>query len=68
MKEGRPLGTEDGNGWEVFADGFIGKDSIRSPLEAAYRPTGLAEGPDGALYLAEDKTGRIWRMTYAGPE
>jgi glucose/arabinose dehydrogenase len=50
--------------WEVFADGFIGKDSIQSPMESAFRPAGLAEGPDGALYVTEDKHGRIWRIAY----
>lgn len=64
LRDGRPLGTDEGDGWDVFADGFTGKDSIKSPLEAAYRPTGIAEGPDGALYLSEDKGGRIWRITY----
>ncbi len=66
LRDGRPLGTEEGRGWEVFADGFTGRDSVKSPGEAAYRPTGLAEGPDGALYVTEDKGGRIWRITYAG--
>lgn len=68
LREGRPLGTEEGKGWEVFADGFTGKDAIKSPAEAAYRPTGLAEGPDGALYVTEDKGGRIWRITYGGKQ
>ncbi len=56
-------GTVNGD-WEVFADGFTGKDSIKSPIETAFRPAGLAEGPDGALYITEDKHGRIWRVTY----
>ena len=58
-------GAVNGN-WEVFADGFTGKDSIKSPIETAYRPAGLAEGPDGELYITEDKHGRIWRVTYQG--
>lgn len=64
LREGRPLGTDEGNGWEIFADGFTGRDTVKSPTESAYRPTGLAEGPDGALYVTEDKGGRIWRITY----
>jgi glucose/arabinose dehydrogenase len=60
MKEGRPSGK-----WEVFADGFKGAESIKSPADTAYRPAGLAEGPDGALYITEDKHGRIWRVTYS---
>ena len=60
MKDGKPSGQ-----WEVFADGFIGKESIKSPADTAYRPSGLAEGPDGALYITEDKHGRIWRVTHS---
>jgi glucose/arabinose dehydrogenase len=66
LRGGRPLGSDEGSGWEVFADGFTGKEAIKSPSESAYRPTGLAEGPDGALYVTEDSGGRIWRITYVG--
>jgi glucose/arabinose dehydrogenase len=31
---------------------------------AAARPGGLAVGPDGSLYIAEDTKGRIWRVMY----
>ena len=48
----------------VFADGFAGAD--KTPGGAAHRPTGLAVGPDGALYIADDSGGRIWRVTYQG--
>jgi hypothetical protein len=27
---------------------------------------GLAQGPDGALYIADDKDGRIWKVRYTG--
>jgi glucose/arabinose dehydrogenase len=30
------------------------------------RPAGLAMGPDGSLYIAEDAKGRIWRVIYTG--
>jgi len=66
LREGGVLGTAEGDGWEVFADGFVGEAAVKSPLDALYRPTGLAEGPDGALYVSEDKTGRIWRITWGG--
>jgi len=36
---GNPSGT-----FEVFADGFKGKDPITSPREAAARPNGTARG------------------------
>jgi glucose/arabinose dehydrogenase/mono/diheme cytochrome c family protein len=48
----------------VFADGFAGE--FMDPGRAAHRPTGLAVGPDGAMYIADDKGGRIWRVTYHG--
>ena len=48
----------------VFANGFAG--AIEEPGQAVFRPSGLAVGPDGALYISEDKRGRIWRVTYHG--
>jgi glucose/arabinose dehydrogenase/cytochrome c5 len=49
----------------VFADGFGGAGEVSG--QATYRPGGLAVGPDGALYVAEDNKGRIWKITYHGP-
>lgn len=49
---------------EIFADGFAGAE--RSPDKAAHRPTGLAVGPDGSLYVADDVRGRIYRIVYLG--
>jgi glucose/arabinose dehydrogenase/mono/diheme cytochrome c family protein len=49
---------------EIFADGFAGPD--KSPAKAAHRPTGLAVGPDGALYVADDVSGRVYRIVYRG--
>src|SRR5690242_4147706 len=48
----------------VFADGFAG--AVKQPGQAAHRPTGLAVGPDGSLYIADDQGGRICRVTYQG--
>ena len=61
MRDGQVTGD-----WEVFADGFTGAESIKNPANTAYRPTGLAEGPDGAIYITEDKHGRIWKVS--GPQ
>jgi glucose/arabinose dehydrogenase len=48
----------------VFADGFAG--AVKQPGQAAHRPTGLAVGPDGALFIADDQGGRIWRVSFQG--
>lgn len=52
--------------WEVFADGFAGVDTIVNMHDAKYRPMGLAEGPDGSLYISESKQGKIWRIIFKG--
>jgi len=57
MRDGEVTGD-----WEVFADGFAGAETIKTPAQAAYRAAGLAEGPDGAIYISEDKHGRIWKV------
>ncbi|WPP51237.1 c-type cytochrome [Catalinimonas niigatensis] len=58
-------GTATGK-WEVFADGFTGVDTLVNTSDAQYRPVGLAEGPDGSLYITESNQGKIWRVMYKG--
>lgn len=53
-----------GSEFEVFADGFAGETP--PPTGAPHRPVGLAQGPDGALYISDDAGGRIWRVTWTG--
>ena len=58
-----PFGPKGPTGsWEPFADGFPGKTAFKTPREAVYRPTGLAVGAAGELYISDDAQGRIWRV------
>jgi glucose/arabinose dehydrogenase len=59
FQDGKPSGK-----WEVFADGFAGTDNIVSPGDAKHRPCGLAQGPDGSLYVSDDARGSIYRIVY----
>ena len=59
--KGMPVGT-----YEVFADNFAGIPVIHSPHQAHYRPCGVAQGPDGSLYVSDSEKGRIWRIIYTG--
>jgi glucose/arabinose dehydrogenase len=53
--------------YETFADGFTGLSPEEvQPERAKHRPVGLAQGPDGALYITDDAGGRIYRLTSAG--
>jgi glucose/arabinose dehydrogenase len=51
-------------GYTVFAEGFIGAG--RAGGDALHRPTGLAVGPDGSLYVTDDRGGRLYRIMYRG--
>ncbi|GBF17987.1 MULTISPECIES: PQQ-dependent sugar dehydrogenase [Arenibacter] len=59
FENGKPNGD-----WEVFADGFAGQDEIFAPDSANHRPTGLAQGPDGSLYVSDDQGGTLFRIIY----
>ena len=59
FKDGKPSGK-----WEVFANGFAGEKVVMSPGKAEHRPCGLAQGPDGSLYVSDDVKGAIYKITY----
>ncbi len=54
---GKPSGA-----FEVFADGFKGKDPLMNSADAVARPNGTAQGPDGSLYITESVKGKTWRV------
>jgi glucose/arabinose dehydrogenase len=47
---------------EDFAVGWLDGETG----EASGRPVGLAVGPDGALYVSDDKGGFVYRIYYRG--
>lgn len=60
--DGEPVGMKP------FVTGFLMEDD-ESPTGWGQmgRLVGLAQGPDGALYLSDDENGIIYRVTYMGP-
>ena len=59
FKNGKPYGD-----WEVFADGFSGSPENTASGRADHRPCGLAQGPDGSLYVCDDVKGTIYKISY----
>jgi glucose/arabinose dehydrogenase len=59
FKNGKPSGA-----WEVFADNFMGVDRSNPKGSYQHRPMGIAQGADGALYIADDLKGTIFKITY----
>ena len=60
FKDGRPEGY-----YENFATGFWASGEQRA--EVWGRPAALAVAKDGALLVADDTGGTIWRISYKGP-
>ncbi|MGB5369944.1 MAG: hypothetical protein WBN18_05895 [Flavobacteriaceae bacterium] len=59
FKDGKPIGD-----WEIFADGFAGIDLADPNGALQHRPCGLAQGPDGELYVSDDLGGTVFKITY----
>ena len=51
--DGKPAGE-----FEVFATGFAGKDPLMNPNDAAARADGVAQAPDGSLYISREPEGQ----------
>jgi glucose/arabinose dehydrogenase len=49
--------------WELFADDF---ERPAPGADGVGRPSGLAVGPNGSLYIVDDAGGRIWKIAYSG--
>jgi glucose/arabinose dehydrogenase len=61
FRNGKPSGP-----WEIFADNFKKEDGSDPKGLYQHRPMGIAQGPDGALYIADDIKGTIFKITYQG--
>jgi len=59
FSNGKPSGD-----WEVFADNFSGSAENTAAAKADHRPCGLAQGPDGSLYVTDDAKGYVWKISY----
>jgi glucose/arabinose dehydrogenase len=59
FKDGKPSGD-----WEIFADNFAGDAARTASGRALHRPCGLAQGPDGSIYVTDDSQGTIWKISY----
>ena len=61
FENGQPVGMEP------FISGFLMRDE-QSPAGWGQmgRLAGMAQGPDGSLYLSDDENGIIYRITYEG--
>jgi glucose/arabinose dehydrogenase len=58
----RPTGS-----FTTFADGFNPNPGTQRVQRGTHRPTGLAQGSDGSLFVTDDTGGTIWKITYRGP-
>ena len=49
--------------FEVFAQGFAGKEPLKVPNDAVARPDGVAQAPDGSLYISTASAARSGAST-----
>jgi glucose/arabinose dehydrogenase len=62
FENGKPTGK-----WEVFADNFTGSSENTAKGNANHRPCGLAQGPDGSIYVTDDtERGFVWKISFKG--
>ncbi len=62
FKNGKATGE-----WEIFANGFGGNAEgvkVINTGKAKARPVGLAQGPDGSIYVSDDTKGAIFKISY----
>ncbi len=50
----------------MVAGRAVGLETFIAGWPGGYGPAGLAVGPDGSLYVADEPGGRVWRIAYVG--
>jgi glucose/arabinose dehydrogenase len=61
FRSNRPTGS-----FTTFADGF-NPNAGAAGARPVRRPVGLAQAPDGSLFITDDTGGTIWRVSYRAP-
>jgi len=59
-------GTNPSGKFEIFASGFSGTSKLTNPNDAVARADGVAQAPDGSLYITDSQRGKVWRVMYHG--
>jgi glucose/arabinose dehydrogenase len=62
----QPLdGGKSSGDMEIFIDNFaqVPANEVQ-PGTVKHRPVGLAQGPDGSIYVTDDLGGRVYKVTY----
>ena len=58
---GKPSGKA-----EIFASGFAGKSPLMNSSDALARADGVAQAPDGSLFITDSQKGKVWHVFYHG--
>jgi glucose/arabinose dehydrogenase len=58
---GKPSGKP-----EIFASNFAGKTPIMNNNDALARADGIAQAPDGSIFIADSQKGKVWHVFYRG--
>jgi glucose/arabinose dehydrogenase len=61
FRSNRPTGS-----FATFADGFNPSPGTGRAAPGTHRPTGVAQAPDGSLFITDDTGGTIWKVSYRG--
>lgn len=58
---GKPSGKP-----EIFASNFAGKSPLMNSADAVARADGVAQAPDGSIFITDSQKGKVWHVFYRG--